>query len=53
MSSGDEMNKVLNENWKVLYEELKPQTSVAISTIVNTVLSGFLDGLPEKDMFYS
>ncbi|GLV31067.1 uncharacterized protein CBL_12140 [Carabus blaptoides fortunei] len=48
---GDEMNKVLNENWKEVSGEFKPAVSSTILQIVDTVFARFLAIVPADELF--
>jgi len=40
------MNMFLQENWKVVYEDLSPAVITAFTEIVNTIIRGIAGSVP-------
>lgn len=45
------MNVFLNDNWKVILEELKPAVRQALSKIFGDLISGVFDAVPYIELF--
>ncbi|XP_075145239.1 protein takeout-like [Haematobia irritans] len=48
---GDNMNKFLNENWKDIFQEIKPQFSKALSLQVKALLNTLFSKYPYEEYF--
>ncbi|CAH1175608.1 unnamed protein product [Phaedon cochleariae] len=48
---GKSTNKILNEEWKAVYAELKPAISKTISTIAVTIVTRVTERVPYKQIF--
>lgn len=48
---GDNINKVLNENWREVFEDVKPHYEEAFQKIAASIFNGLLDKVPKKDLF--
>ncbi|KAJ9577451.1 hypothetical protein L9F63_005952 [Diploptera punctata] len=47
---GDHMNAFLNENWKVVYEELRPTLESTFETILTSVTTSFFNAIPYEEI---
>lgn len=47
----DQTNRFLNENWKDLFEELKPSFQDSFSALFKEIAARVFDRVPIKDMF--
>lgn len=50
---GDNMNQVLNENWKDLYQEIRPQFSKAFGGIIRKIFNQVFATYPYEKFFTS
>lgn len=48
---GDNINKVLNENWSEVFQDVKPQYEEVFQKIAATIFNGLLEKVPKKDLF--
>lgn len=48
---GESMNKFLNENWEVIFDEMKPVIDEAIGEIVKNIINNVFAKIPYKDLF--
>lgn len=48
---GDSMNTILNENWPILLEELKPAFEEAIAAIATDIVNKAFQKTPYNDIF--
>jgi len=49
--TGDSMNSILNENWEVLLEELKPAFEEAVGAIAQDIVNKALQKTAYSDIF--
>lgn len=49
----DQSNRFLNENWKDLFEELKPSFQDSFSALFKEITKRVFEKVPKKDMFLS
>jgi hypothetical protein len=50
-SAGETMNQVLNENWELLFKELRPAFEKAIAEVFLDYAKGIFDKVPYKNIF--
>lgn len=48
---GDEINKVLNDNWKEIYDELVPSYEAAIGSWLTSIANRFFSRVPLNEIF--
>lgn len=48
---GDEMNRLLDENWKEFHAEMKPTIQQTMSTVITNFLNGIFSSVPFDDLF--
>lgn len=48
---GDNINKVMNDNWKDVYDDVKLNYSEAFSTITKTIFNSLLERVPLSELF--
>lgn len=48
---GDNINKVMNDNWKVVFEDLNPNYSEAFGTIGKSVFNNLLEKVSTSELF--
>ena len=49
--SGDNLNVFINENWEVLYDELRPAFEEAINAIFRDIVDKVVAKVPYNDIF--
>lgn len=47
----DTTNAFLNENWQIIFQELKPAIRQTFMDILTTLINSILDKLPYDEMF--
>lgn len=47
----DTVNKVVNENWKDIYYELKPDLEKSIGDVIKSLVKPMFDEMPYEDFF--
>lgn len=47
----DTVNKVINENWRDIYNELKPDLEKNIGSVVKSLIKPMFSEVPYKDFF--
>lgn len=50
-SAGETMNNVINENWDVIFNELRPGLEVAFGNVFLEYSKGIFDKVPFNDIF--
>lgn len=48
---GDNINKVMNDNWKVVFEDVNPSYSEAFSTITKSIFNNLLERVSASALF--
>lgn len=48
---GENMNRFLNENWRSIFEEMKPVLFDTFGKVINTYFNNIFATVPYKDMF--
>lgn len=48
---GDNTNLFLNENWQIIFAELKPSIRETFTQILSSIINSILDKLPYDEMF--
>lgn len=48
---GDNMNNFMNENWKIIFQELKPAISGALGKIIRDILENVFMTVSYEDLF--
>lgn len=45
------MNKFLNQNWKEIFQELKPSIDKTFADIIEQILNNVLNNVPLNELF--
>ncbi|CAG9804152.1 unnamed protein product [Chironomus riparius] len=48
---GDNMNNFINENWEIIFQELKPAISEALGKVLIDIVTNFFASVPYTDLF--
>lgn len=51
MSSGETLNKVMNENWELIFNELRPALEKAFGEVFLKYTKGIFDKVAYNDIF--
>ncbi|XP_030762883.1 uncharacterized protein LOC115887566 [Sitophilus oryzae] len=49
---GDNINRVLNDEWQIIFNDVKSSTEAAYSTVLKDYVQTFFNHVPAKDLFY-
>lgn len=48
---GDNINRVLNDNWRDVIKELGPGIGRTFGSVVNSMMKGYLESTPYNEIF--
>lgn len=48
---GDNMNNFINENWEIIFQELKPAISDALGKVIMDIVANFFMNVPYNELF--
>lgn len=48
---GDNMNAFINDNWEIIFQELKPAITNTLSKIVAKIIDSVFDAVPYRKLF--
>lgn len=48
---GDNMNSFINDNWEIIFQELRPAITSTLAKIVTQIIDSVFDTVPYKKLF--